>query len=119
MDIDDVVNRLVKLYEGVPAGTLREDFTDFCNNLCEDGFVVMGQSVEELDKKDEVFTYQTEAPFTMRDDFTQKANPGVGENTQDFFLEEVQGSPLISHLQFELSSRCNERCIRNTNERAV
>lgn len=111
VEIDDVLNHLAEIYDDVPAETLREDFTKFCNDLCEDGFIVMGLSAEELDEKDEVFTYQTEAPFTMREDFTQEGNQEVSENTQDFFLEETQGRPLISHLQFELSSRCNERCI--------
>lgn len=32
-------------------------------------------------------------------------------STQDYFLEEVQGAPQISGIQFELTSRCNERCI--------
>ena len=26
-------------------------------------------------------------------------------------MEEVQGRPLISNIQFELTSKCNERCI--------
>ncbi len=110
-EVDNIVKNLASIYSEVPAETLREDFLSFCEDLCKNGFIVMGETAEELDAKDEVFTYQTETPFTMQDDFSQKTGTSVGENTQDFFMEEVQGRPLISALQFELSSRCNERCI--------
>jgi wyosine [tRNA(Phe)-imidazoG37] synthetase (radical SAM superfamily) len=50
-------------------------------------------------------------PKTLATNFLQETEKAVSENTQDFFLEEKQGRPLIASLQFELSSRCNERCI--------
>ena len=71
----------------------------------------MGETEEELNSKDEDFSYKMDNPKTLTEDYTQDACETISENTQDFFLEEVQGRPLISALQFELSSRCNERCI--------
>ncbi len=84
---------------------------EFAESLARDKFIVMAETVEELDAKDDDFTYAIDNPKTLRDDFYQVTEEKVSENTQDFFLEEVQGRPLISSLQFELSSRCNERCI--------
>lgn len=110
-DIDDIINDLMLLYEDVDKQVLKEDFLEFADSLAHNKFVVMGETVEELDAKDSDFTYSIDNPKTLVDNFYQDTKEKVGENTQDFFLEEVQGRPMISSLQFELSSRCNERCI--------
>lgn len=110
ISIEDAVSQLAKVYDE-SFDTLMSDFKEFCDDLAMNNFIVMGGSEDELNAKDEDFTYDTKAPFTVRDDFSQETATKVNENTQDYFLEEVQGRPLISSLQFELSSRCNERCI--------
>ena len=110
-DIDDILARLVALYENADPELLRKDFLEFIESLAKDKFIVTGENEEELNAKDEDFTYSVEIPKTLTDNFYQDTDENVSENTQDFFLEEVQGRPLISSLQFELSSRCNERCI--------
>ena len=110
-DVDDIVKHLMTIYEGVDFDTLKADFMEFAESLARDKFVVLGETAEELDAKDDDFTYNIDNPKTLVDNYYQPTKEKVGENTQDFFLEEVQGRPLISSLQFELSSRCNERCI--------
>lgn len=112
-ELDAVINDLLKIFSDVDFATLKEDYIEFLNSLAKDCFIVMGDSAEELDSKDIDFTYAIDNPKTLKsgDDFYQHTDEIVSENTQDFFLEEVQGRPLISNLQFELSSRCNERCI--------
>lgn len=110
-DIDEIVSNLCSLYEDADSELIKKDFLEFVDSLVKAKFVVIGDSIEELDANDEDFTYNVEIPKTMTDNFYQQTEEKVSENTQDFFLEEVQGRPLISALQFELSSRCNERCI--------
>lgn len=110
-DVNDIVKEIKQIYQDVSESQLREDFLEFANSLARDYFVVIGESVEELDEKDLDFSYSMDNPKTLKNDFYQVTEENVSENTQDFFLEEVQGHPLISSLQFELSSRCNERCI--------
>ena len=110
-ELTDIVNCLSMIYKNVDKNTLHNDFVDFAKDLAEDNFIIIGQTVEELDEKDVDFTYDIDNPKTLIEDFTQKTRTPITENTQDFFLEEVQGRPLISNLQLELSSRCNERCI--------
>ena len=110
-NVDDIVDHLMELYVDADREVLRADFTDFCQSLANDNFIVLGETEKELDDKDLTFSYMMDNPKTLAEDYTQHTDETVGENTQDFFLEEVQGRPLISNLQFELSSRCNERCI--------
>lgn len=110
-DLDEIIQELLTVYEDVEQGILKRDIIEFLNSLEKDGFIVTGDSLEELNKKDVLFSYSVDNPRTNTDDFSQITDEIVNENTQDFFLEEIQGSPKISALQFELSSRCNERCI--------
>ena len=109
--IDDIIKRLLCEYEDADFDTLKADFMEFANSLAHDKFIVLGETIEELEKNDDDFTYAIDNPKTLVDNYYQATEEQVSENTQDFFLEEVQGRPLISCLQFELSSRCNERCI--------
>ena len=110
-EVDDIVNRLLKLYKGVDFNTLKVDFMEFVQSLAKDHFIVIGETPEELEVNDLTFSYSMDNPKTLAQDFYQVTEKPISENTQEFFLEEVQGRPLISNIQFELSSRCNERCI--------
>lgn len=110
-DVEDIVNHLLTIYKDVDYDTLKADFMEFAESLVRDKFIVMGEAKEELDADDLTFSYKMDNPKTLAFDFYQETEKPVSENTQDFFLEEVQGRPLISKIQFELSSRCNERCI--------
>jgi len=110
-DVDSILKELLKEFDEVSFIELKKDFLEFVSSLEQSKFIVSGDTPEELDKKDLDFTYNICIPKTLNDDFSQHTNEKVSNNTQDFFLEEVQGEPKISALQFELSSRCNERCI--------
>lgn len=110
-EVDNIISELQSEYAVVDKDILMADFLEFVESLEKDKFVFTGSTPEEIDAKDENFTYKMKNPKTLADDFTQNTKENVSENTQDYFLEEIQGRPQISSLQFELSSRCNERCI--------
>ena len=110
-EVDEIIYRLLKIYKGVDFATLKDDFLEFADSLAKDHFIMLAETPEELDAKDLTFSYSMGNPKTLATDFYQPTEKPISENTQDFFLEEVQGKPLISNIQFELSSRCNERCI--------
>ena len=110
-ELKNIIDKLCIIYGDNNRDNITKDFLEFANSLARDYFVVMGETVEELEAKDKDFTYSIDNPKTLKENFYQATDEIVGQNTQDFFLEEVQGKPLISCLQFELSSRCNERCI--------
>lgn len=110
-EISHIIHKIYNEYDNVDIETLTTDFTEFINSLANDKFVIIGETIEDLDKNDISFTYAIDNPKTLSDNFYQQTKEYVNENTRDFFLEEIQGRPLISSLQFELSSKCNERCI--------
>ena len=111
-DVDEIVNHLLELYgSSVGREELKADFTDFIKDLSDHLFLVVGNTPEELDAKDLDFSYSMENPKTLVDDYTQETVQKVKETTQDHNLEAAQRKPRLSAIQFELTSRCNERCI--------
>lgn len=109
--IDEIVEKLMPLYEDADYSTVKEDVVGFMESLANDCFVVIGDTIEELDAKDQSFTYDIDNPKTLRNDFYQATDEEVKISTAEFFSREIVEKPQISNLQFELSSRCNERCI--------
>lgn len=109
--IEDIVERLCALYEDGDRKTIHQDFKEFVLDLANHQFVLIGDSVKELDDKDCEFSYAMKNPKTMVVDFTQSTDELVSNNTQDSFLIHDAISPRLANLQFELTSRCNERCI--------
>lgn len=109
--IEDAVEHLLSIFEGVSKEELTQDFQDFILDLSKHKFVIVGETNEELEAKDLDFSYSENNPKTLTSTYYQETDQKVGMSTQDYFLAEVQGTPKISALQFELSSRCNERCI--------
>lgn len=109
--IEQCVNDLASLFIDVSRQNLSNDFKDFVNDLAEHLFVVMGESDEELDIKDISFSYSMDNPKTIADYYPQQTEQVVNRDTEDFFMQHDQYSPRLADLQFELTSRCNERCI--------
>ena len=111
-DVNDIVDRLHKLYgDSVSRQELYEDFMEFVSDLVEHKFLVMGKTAEELDANDIEFSYSMANLKTQTDDFTQVTKQHVQETTRDLIWEESQRKPRLNAIQFELTSRCNERCI--------
>lgn len=111
-NIDDILERLQALYgESITREALKNEFVSFINELVEAKFLVVGETVEELNSRDLDFSYAMENPKTMVNDFTQRSNEVLDENTQNMMLEATHRKPRLNGIQFELTSRCNERCI--------
>ena len=110
-DIRTIVDNISSIYSEVDSKTIANDFMSFVEELSESQFVVMGESLEELDQKDLAFSYSSNSPKTFTDYYPQKTKQKVQRDTEEFFLRHDQRKPRLASLQFELTSRCNERCI--------
>ena len=73
--------------------------------------MVIGNTEEELNKKDLDFSYAMENPKTLATDFTQSTKEQIWQDTETFLLEHDETKPRLASLEFEITSRCNERCI--------
>jgi radical SAM protein with 4Fe4S-binding SPASM domain len=108
-DIDSIVSEIASKFYDPPDG-LKEDIISFYKILEDDGFLISGQTIEELDEKDKHFSYQLKGRKTDKRDFT----PAILRNSQDsqeYLTEHFKETPQLLSLQMEITSQCNERCV--------
>lgn len=111
-NVDDILQRLSALYgNSVSSQKLKDDFMTFVQDLSDHLFLVIGETEDELNYKDLDFSYSMDNPKTLVSDYYQQTNQKVSQTTQDFNLNLSSQKPRLRSLQFELTSRCNERCI--------
>ena len=108
--LDQLADKIIKSFVGVDRETIKKDAEDFYETLIQDGFIIKGETKEELNAKDIGFTYNQIQPKTIREDFTptiQRAD----SDTQEFLEKHFDDKPHLTQFQIELTSRCNERCV--------
>lgn len=108
--IEEMLCSLKNIYE-VDENSLRSDLVDFISDLSDNKFVVEGNTEEELNEKDLDFSYAMGNPKTLATDFTQPTKERIRQDTETFLLEHDESKPRLASLEFEITSRCNERCI--------
>lgn len=108
---NEIVDCLCAIYGEDSREEISRDFAEFTDDLAAHRFILKGETESELDSQDVDFSYSMNNPKTLADDFTQKTNEKPGKNTQDALLQHDIEKPRLAGLQFELTSRCNERCI--------
>lgn len=110
-DQDELINSIINLYPGADPMAVYADMSDMLMSLDLDKFIVRGESISELNDKDVQFSYSMNNPKTLTEDYSQQTDEFVDLSTQTFYLQHDQRKPRLSSIQFELTSRCNERCI--------
>lgn len=108
-DVEDLVtNQLLPLYDGVTRDELHADFVSFLNDLHQMGFLLIGNTPQEMDIEESTMRFRT--PSFVEYAEASKANDEV-QTTQSFAYSLSKRKPYLMSLQFEVTSRCNERCI--------
>lgn len=110
-DQDTLANKVITIYPNKNPLEIYADVIDMLSSLARAKFIVRGESEEELDRKDESFSYRMSNPKTLIEDYTQFTDEVVLENTESFQLKHDIDKPRLSSIQFELTGKCNERCI--------
>ena len=108
--LDELTDKILPQFVGVDRDTIKNDAEEFYDGLVADGFIVKGETEEELNAKDTGFTYNAVQPKTIREDFTptiQRAD----SDTQEYLEKHFGDKPHLSSFQIELTSKCNERCV--------
>lgn len=107
--LEKLCEEIAKNFIDVSPLDIKDDVIEFYSILEEDGFIVSGNSEEELDSKDTRFSYSKLEPKTIKYDFTPVIQRAT-KNTQDFLEEHFKDRPQLITMHIELTSRCNERC---------
>lgn len=109
--LDTIITQLSRLYDSVDVITLKSDFIDFVEDLAVHKFIILGDNISNMDTTDLCFSYSMDNPKTSTGYYPQYTKQKTKIDTEDLFLIHDQLKPRLGSLQFELTSRCNERCI--------
>ena len=108
--LDEIIQEIASYFIDSDISVIERDVIEFFNILEIDGFIVSGENIEELDKKDKRFSYTSLEPHTIKKDFTPVIIR-ASKNTQEYLQEHFKKDPRLLLFQIELTSRCNERCV--------
>ncbi|MFP3043468.1 radical SAM protein [Treponema primitia] len=108
--LDEIVDTIASSFIGAPKNMLRQDAIDFYKMLEEDGFIVSGETEEDIERKDSRFSYTAFKQKAIKKDFLPVILR-TERTSQEFLDEHFKGAHHLTSLQIELTSRCNERCI--------
>ena len=110
-DKEEIVDRILGVYQGVDRETIAKDFDEFLAPLIAEDVVLEGETEEELAAKDPVFSYDVDNPKTMDTHFLDPAERPEGEVPQETLGAWFTEHPTIFQIQLDITQACTERCI--------
>jgi radical SAM protein with 4Fe4S-binding SPASM domain len=105
--LEEIISEIDNCFIDADREIIVKDTIEFLNMLEQDGFIVSGKTIKELDNKDKHFSYDN---LNIKDN-SHLMTTRSKEKTQDFFNEYFKENPCLTQLQIEISNKCNERCI--------
>jgi radical SAM protein with 4Fe4S-binding SPASM domain len=102
--------KIAAKFKGIPAKDIESDVADFYKIFEQDGFIISGETIAELDAKDTRFSYKSLGPKTVKKDFSPLIRRAQ-KSTQEYLEAHLKDKPHLTDLQIELTSKCNERCV--------
>ncbi|MCF8391507.1 MAG: PqqD family peptide modification chaperone, partial [Bacteroidales bacterium] len=108
-EVNQAVNILSNIYKEIPFNEIHNDFVLFLRDLENDGFILTGDTLSEIDEAEPSFTYNYRVDkINNLHDETLKMNI---TSTEDYLYQFHKKKPTLFAIQFELTSKCNERCV--------
>lgn len=101
--------KILPLYSDATFEEIYDDFCNFIEDLRNNGFVFIGSNLDEVLYNEKV--WYDNLYLIGNSSFSQHVNQDVNLSTQEMALDFAKENNYLMSLQFELTSRCNERCI--------
>jgi radical SAM protein with 4Fe4S-binding SPASM domain len=108
--LETITNEIKNSFIDANESMIRHDIINFYIMLEEDGFIISGNTIEELNQKDKRFSYNALEPKTIKNNF-EPSILRAKKDTKEFFNEHFKDKPHLVSFQIELTSRCNEQCV--------
>ncbi len=109
--VEGAINELMILYD-VDRNILEQDYFEFVKDLEKDSFVVSGSTIEELNKKEPVFTYKSWNKVSVNKKEIVNTNENAESNETAISSIIIASNELyVENLYLEITRRCNEHCV--------
>jgi radical SAM protein with 4Fe4S-binding SPASM domain len=110
-ELSDLACEIQKSFTGADLGEIQNDAAAFYQEFVDAGFIVRGDTTDELDKQDMGFSYAALVPEKAFVDYNPGNRKSEKQNSQEYLENYFKNKPQLMSMQIELSSRCNERCV--------
>lgn len=107
--INEIINKLLKLFD-VEKKILEKDFLEFITDLETDGFVLTGNTQEEIKEKEPGFSYKRFEVLKNNKSKDERAELEINAEKSDIIKEDID-ELFIENLYLEVTRRCNEKCL--------
>jgi len=107
--LQELAKDIAQSFVDVDTGIIENDVREFLESLEIEGYLVSGESNEEIDMKDPIFSYSQKKPEIQTDHIPGEKKPGM--SALALVAQHFGGKPRLWELRVELSNRCNERCV--------
>lgn len=105
--IDEIVREISNIFIDADITEIKSDVESFMKNLEYDGFIVSGETIQELDSKDTPFSYSNINNNAITNEYELRSCVSSQKFLENYFKE----NPKLMSFQIEITSKCNERCI--------
>ena len=105
-----LASEIASYFVDVNSEDIISDVKDFFDMLVEDGYVVCGNTREEVINNNKGFNYSNIKQISIEENYTPK-NIRADNDSQIVLDNYFRKHPYLSNFQVELTSKCNERCI--------
>lgn len=100
-DIDDIVGKLLNIFEGVEYEELKQDTVGFFMQLVDEGFLSCGESVEKCNDCDNIALL----------DEIERTPKGAVVVKEDCSRDIFNQNDFLRSIHIEIANECNERCV--------
>ena len=108
--LDDIAKKINLQFTNVDIETIKNDAIEFYGILEQDGFIISGETLQECDEKDSIFSYKYLKPKIKYNDCCPTTK-NLKKTTQEFLDEYFKDEPQLTNLHIEITSKCNEKCV--------
>jgi radical SAM protein with 4Fe4S-binding SPASM domain len=110
-ELSELAREIQKSFNGVDLDEIKNDAAAFYQEFVDAGFIVCGNTIDELDKQDKGFSYASIKPEEAIIDYNPENKKSKKRDSREYLENYFKDKPQLMSMQIELSSRCNERCI--------
>lgn len=111
-EFEVILQKVLSAFVNPPVEEVRSDLKEFLDELVRDSYLTCGETPEECDKNEAVFSYDMENTKTTTYNYLQnKEDLAKYADTTEVLSKEFHKKPRVHACQIEITNRCNERCI--------
>ena len=103
------LEKICKVYSTTMPGMIATDFDEFLDLLIKANIVVAGETVEEIERHDNAFSYYSNNPRTSNIGLYREPEGSeiIGRTLKEYF----RNNAAAFNLQIEITDYCTERCV--------